>query len=1036
MKFNKEITIVEYNPQYAASIAKMWNDSHESWGGDNSIRTEESVLNEHRNSGYLKVFLAIANDEVVGYCSFSHYKEDANALYIPLLNVRPDYHGFKIGKRLVLRAVEETLKLGFPRLDLYTWPGNIKAVPAYKKSGFFWEMRDDTTHLMNLIPSVLQTEAVEHYFEKMNWYTDSIREILVCPDGREDSGFDYFTYMWSRDSLYLKMEYERTGRGLRLIETDDYLIKATIPDHHQLPYGANYSIVYEAINKSGKPLHLEIQSVTNSSIHFNLHEKRNVELQERIEGTFFVHPIEEEQNAFQTHPVVEARLFINGLLATFKTGIKPTFPVKLKIQIPNRTVFIKEVIELELTLENKYDTDKLFDFELPSDSILSFCEPAIQMLVPAKDRRTVTVKARLLSYGIWHHRIGIYNADKTDNSVILFQNTSLVFPGIHAVFGGETDQEWLISNGQYSLRLNKTSNVASVYEGTSNEVRFHFPKCGLPYTNEYQKNRAIRVSFRHEEAMIMEAEYDLASISLSITTVIMLYSNGIISRHHVIQNQGSSTFAESLFLKEIFEFGLEDTIVPYKSKFLDLRKGPDASDFDYWDVRKITENWIFADDGKSTRGITWPHEQELILEDSNYGIQHSLNGVPERGSVQTEPIRVALGTWKHWRDFRSYALGTESSQVLDTIRQLETNINQGNPFVKKALELEIIEHKSTFLDGEISISSAMGSIESNRFPVCSEQNRTKMEFSLPLKSTSKADILSIRLDMEPYEEERFRLVFPLSEQTVSTWTDQMENREILTVDNGVLQIQASSDFAPSLFSLKHLGVEWLSSSFPQPGPKSWWNPWIGGISAEVDGMSESSLIEEKREASFAEIIDNMGNHWTGIRMSTMILKNELFKGLTLDQYFVMLPGVPVLATAIQVTQNTGDSLYPLKIGNTTFYKASNELSDTRVYVTNRFGDNMIYKAGKVGSEIISASGIIQYGSQERNHRLIMIAHPKVDSCESYVNNQVVLSTVSEKIFVKDGEKGYGKPQFYVISDLLAPEEAYQDLLHIRFDQYS
>lgn len=203
------IQIVTYEPRFAASIAEMWNASHESWGGDNTVQTEQMILKEHHNHTHIDIFLAVVAEEVVGYCSFSHYKEDTGALYIPLLNVRPDYHGHKIGKRLVLRAVEETLQRGWPRLDLYTWPGNIKAVPTYKKAGFFWERRDDTTHLINLIPSVLQTPAVQSYFEHMDWYTDSTRDIITEPDGRQEYGFDYFTYQWSKDDLHLKMEYER-----------------------------------------------------------------------------------------------------------------------------------------------------------------------------------------------------------------------------------------------------------------------------------------------------------------------------------------------------------------------------------------------------------------------------------------------------------------------------------------------------------------------------------------------------------------------------------------------------------------------------------------------------------------------------------------------------------------------------------------------------------------------------------------------------------------------------------------------------------
>src|SRR5690625_3482238 len=114
------IRIIEYEPKYAQSIAFMWNESRAFWGGDSNIRSAEAIRREHETSTDLHVFLALDGEEVVGYCSFSEYKRDVQAMYVPLLNVRPDYHGKKVGKALILKAVETTIEKGYPRLDLFT----------------------------------------------------------------------------------------------------------------------------------------------------------------------------------------------------------------------------------------------------------------------------------------------------------------------------------------------------------------------------------------------------------------------------------------------------------------------------------------------------------------------------------------------------------------------------------------------------------------------------------------------------------------------------------------------------------------------------------------------------------------------------------------------------------------------------------------------------------------------------------------------------------------------------------------------------
>lgn len=61
--------------------------------------------------------------------------------------------------------------------------------------------KDDNVHLMNFIPTILQTEALAPYFEELDWYADSTRELVVEPDGRRERGFDFFDYTWKKGDV-------------------------------------------------------------------------------------------------------------------------------------------------------------------------------------------------------------------------------------------------------------------------------------------------------------------------------------------------------------------------------------------------------------------------------------------------------------------------------------------------------------------------------------------------------------------------------------------------------------------------------------------------------------------------------------------------------------------------------------------------------------------------------------------------------------------------------------------------------------------
>lgn len=49
-----------------------------------------------------------------------------------------------------------------------------------------------------------------------------------------------------------------------------------------------------------------------------------------------------------------------------------------------------------------------------------------------------------------------------------------------------------------------------------------------------------------------------------------------------------------------------------------------------------------------------------------------------------------------------------------------------------------------------------------------------------------------------------------------------------------------------------------------------------------------------------------------------------------------------------------------------------------------------------------------------------------------VNAEAMLSYTEEYLHLQDGKEQFSKPQFYLISDLQVPEQAYGDLLSIRF----
>jgi len=146
-----------YTKLNADAVAKMWSESREGWPpgflGASEFTAENIDMTEN-SSGKLFTVLAIDGERIVGYCRTTPYGGEPDAAYVALLNVVPDLHGKKIGKKLLLDAVKRTAEDGFYRVDLHTWAANMKAMPLYKKTGFFW-VPDSKVYMQNYMPFLL-----------------------------------------------------------------------------------------------------------------------------------------------------------------------------------------------------------------------------------------------------------------------------------------------------------------------------------------------------------------------------------------------------------------------------------------------------------------------------------------------------------------------------------------------------------------------------------------------------------------------------------------------------------------------------------------------------------------------------------------------------------------------------------------------------------------------------------------------------------------------------------------------------------------
>ncbi|WLR43393.1 GNAT family N-acetyltransferase [Bacillus carboniphilus] len=1003
-KILKPIKIVEYSENLADAVADMWNNSNEGWGGSTNQTTAEEVRIAEANSSNLKLFLALEEDKVVGYCSLSEYREDSGSLYIPLLNVRPDYHGRKIGKMLVLHAVNETIQRGWPRVDLYTWPGNTKAVPLYKRCGFFWEDRDDTTHLMNFIPSVMQTEVVQPYFNKVDWYNASQREIQVVPDGLEEGSYTYFEYRWFDESAgSLRMQFEKSGRGLRLIETDDYIIEAKIANFELICNG-KYAVQFHIKNKSTQPLSFKLKGKDVDNIHFPINENIMIEDEKLIERSFQLRVFVEEQSPWRTHPSVQTDIWINGMKATFGVGIKPILPSAIKAKAS--ASYIGEETEFYLDIENQSHKNQTFSFTLPTSDVVQIHEPSISIQLAGKERTSLPISMTLTQYGFYSPELSIDVVDQEGNSQTFNKKIGIGFPGIGGQFFGECDEYWHMYNGLNHAVYRKFNNEFIVGRKVSNNhpTRIMSPKLGKPYSDEFSKAKPVQVEtiIKGSTTILKVHLLSLKYLNILLTQVFKLYAEGFVESYFEVKNKGKENIND-LFVQQPVFHKLDQTILSYNNEI--VQQDQSQSWYDEWITEKVTENWLFSQSAPYPVGFCWAKDTKMQFNNWYFYFEHNIEELDGEEILKTSPFFMTLGAMQTWQELRQFALKQEKDDVSSAV--FEVLCNNGNPVIAgEKWTVEAIQKKS----------------------ITSER---KLEVLLEGKEWYGNDKLTIPI------EKQGQLIFPLisgrenhnhfkkQEMLMKPRNDSVSIHKdaVYTVSNGTMVLKASNEFYPCLFSLKKDGVEWFDHSFPLLTAKAWWNPWSGGLFSSFSDISFRSLQKESSRMSEAKVKDSWGNVWSGIKMTTSFEKNEHYKGLMVDQYFLLLSGVPVLAHMSRIHQHTGRFLQK-NWGSFLSLKPCKKLDDCYL----EHDDKVIYAGNTEIETKISKRHV--FSCNNVNDALTVIG--RHEEHHAYLNKEIMAQWMDQEIKMKDGDCIMTKPLFLVISDQNLLKTSFKNLDGLTF----
>jgi len=1027
------VQIIEYHESHAKSLAQMFNDSKEFWLGDSTVHTEDSMKSMVEREGNINAYLAVVeHDEVIGYCGLSPSVNDVDSFYINLLGVRPDYHGKGIGKALVDLAIKRTTELGKKRVDIHTWAGNTGAMPLYKKMGFFWEDHDDI-HLTNFMPFVVTHPLFKAFFVNDQWDKFSTRVIDTKPCGVKINTFEMFEYSFENGDEILKVGFEKSGKQVRLIETNDYKIEF-LANKHKLAFGLNYPATFHIENKSDKKLEINIQGKTDENITHECQFNEQITGITKHETTFFVGEIKDTLAEEKVHPCVRADVTINGQTIEFGLGINTKFPLESKFVKKTRLSRVGAKEKVYINVKNLLLEDATVAFSLPTSEQISFSKTDITLQVPTNGYGSIALDAHILKQGYIALPITYHITPKNGTTFVYEKELHIELQGFSAKYHYEDEKMYIVANGPWSLHMYKDSNCAlvkHVIHGDS--VWLSNPILGKPYIDEFEniKPASVVVEEVGEEMVLIYELHSKAFEGIVVKQITRIGASGYISQKYLIENIALTTQDIVLRIPCYTYFTGKESVFA-KGDHLTTNHGSMLRGSLAVEQKDFTENWIFEQ--HKSAGACWSKDFTAELKWGG-SIQLDKDFVEmETGKVyETGEIEFIIGTFEKAAHFRDYVLEKYSDHhpLVKPFIGLQTQTE--NPFVyEHDFGLDVINNRNSILKGTFALSSENELFKTQSWEQLAEEVIEKHRFNVEVEKYPCDGIGKFRLDLdvEDYEFTRRQAVFLPKGQV-----DCHEEGGIWSVKNDKIAFKADPAYSDGIFSLLYLDQneehEWLMHKYPKHVPYGIWNPFFGGIWPRLGEINERRILKEQKIAEFIEIKDNFNNSWIGLKMVVEVKEHEDEKGMLYENYFVTLPGLPLLCHFSKIHNHTG-AFKNVDFCLDIFPNGAENLVDNKVSYR---GNEHVKRSLNMGivDQYESHKSPLSKLSSKRSEKLYVYQDTNESSSEFEGTNEYIELFKYYNIKMAHEEVHTTSPVFMILSEKDFVEEELADLEKIRFD---
>ncbi len=930
--------LVEFQKGDARKLAELFNsfDREGLWPGGFTggvPYTVERVLSSFpAGVKNICVLISTHKGKFTGICSLHPHSEDAEAAYIGVFGVHPDYLGKRHGKALILKALEIAASKDFRRVDLDTWAGNLRAVPLYKKSGMFW-VPETSVHMQDFIPGILNFPFAREFFKKHDWYSSQIRKLELVPDEIKLEDMEVFPYEFSEDKDHLKVWVDRYGRSIigieQTLDGKHLGIMCRLKDHKVIA-GVEHELFIEITNDTKSSIHGSVFLSGFEGLNFTTQPPESFKIENgtsiNLSAKFTVNPETETPDVSRKQKTIKANLIVNGELVPFEVGMRvlPLLEFKTHPDSIAVTPGTKGKIQLNV-FNNSKEHFKGNVFVIDEDNKLSLSKTTIPIEMPPKSHSGFNIDIKVdENQPTSLIPLEMFARGKIKKAQVETKTEQIYVkclrPGgiVASTEKKEQGRLVIVENEDLAARVQIRGGVLDIaYKNATYGQQQVWLRGGFGIGPPFGFVKPIDYDYevvrKPESLELILSGMHPDKPGIKMMRILTFYAGTSLIREQIKIVNMNPEVAHKLDVRiggMNPRTGMYTMIVPLKEIMAHEMIGFPVTEADLpTDPKDYKESWIcYQNEAQNfCFGQIWSTEKLSKIrlgEQSLFSPEYSLGQIEPGQSACTSEFYyvVERGNWqsirRKWQSLIEKEIRLEE-KYLEPKPLFNVKLAENILYNKTELktQLKVVNVRSKEATGEMILIPPKGwKIKPSKieFKKVAANNPFTADLSIFPPSRAKLGTHSGTINLHT---DRQVTQFPLdlcilsqvAKHSVTVVPDKEKDKVVHKVSNGLLEFKTSAEFAGSLYSLSRKREEnQLSSSFPRVETKVFLENYTGGIRAFYLGdrfdFQKSKSHEEQYEAEPVE-----EGHWRGIKFSFESRQQEEIKGILGSVSYLTLP---------------------------------------------------------------------------------------------------------------------------------------------------